>query len=178
MKHSRKAALMIFSLMTALSAFAASNQATGTTTIRASKAESMTISASSLSTFDLSSLSPQTLTITSGWNLTPQRAAVNVCVYMDPTNGVMHGSDPANTDVISESYVQAKVGAGAFANINASANCGVAAATLVKTWTLANQADRKNASHSDSVSIQLNNVPSTIQADTYTGALTVIAYTQ
>jgi hypothetical protein len=170
--------LIIVLSMLALPALAASNQATGTTTIRASKAESMTISASSLGTFDLASLSPQVLTITSGWNLTPQRAAVDICVYMDPATGVMQGSDPGNTDVIDESYVQAKVGSGSFANINASANCGAAAATLVKTWTLATQADRKNASHSDTVSIQLNNVPATLQADTYTGALTVIAYTQ
>jgi hypothetical protein len=157
---------------------AQSKTATGTTPIQAVKAESLTISASGLTQFDLAALTSQTLNINTTWNLTPQRASVAICAYMDPTTGIMKGSLPSNTDVIDQTMVQAKVGAGAFANINAGANCGVAAATLVKNYALTTQADRKNVTKADTLGIQLNGVPATLQADTYTGAITVVASAQ
>jgi hypothetical protein len=43
---------------------------------------------------------------------------------------------------------------------------------------LSTQASRKNVSNTDTVLIQLNNVTPTLQADTYTGAITVVAYAQ
>jgi hypothetical protein len=161
----------------AVSAAAAQNTATGTTPIVATKAESLTVSASGLTPFNLLSLSSQTLTINSTWNLLPARASVAICAYMDSTTGIMKGTG-TNTDVIDQTMVQAKVGAGAFANINAAAGCGLPAVTTVKTYALSTQASRKNVSNTDTLGIQLNSVPGTLQADTYTGAITVVAYAQ
>jgi hypothetical protein len=161
----------------ASTAFAAPNTATGTTPIVAIKAESLSISASGLTPFDLGSLTSQTLTINSSWNLVPARASVAICAYMDTTTGVMKGTG-TNTDVIDQTMVQAKVGAGSFANINAAAGCGLPAVTSVKSYALSTQADRKNVTKTDTLGIQLNGVPAALQADTYTGAITVVAYAQ
>lgn len=171
-------------LLVTLAAGAASAQAfsgSSTTPIVATKAESLTISASGLTTYDLGALAPQTLNISSYWNLKPSRASVNVCVYMDPTTGTMKGTT-GNANVIDQTMVQAKVGVGSYANINSGTGCGVATGvTVVKTYTLTTAAQRNIPSSSpnaDTVSIQLNSVPSTFEADTYTGALTVIGYAQ
>ena len=163
----------------ASTAFAAPNTATGTTPIVATKAESLSISASGLTPFDAGMVNPpsQTLTINSSWNLVPARASVAICAYMDTTTGTMKGTG-TNTDVIDQTMVQAKVGAGAFANINAAAGCGLTAVTTVKSYALSTQASRKNVSNTDTLGIQLNGVPATLQADTYTGAITVVAYAQ
>jgi hypothetical protein len=159
-----------------LIASAQTTTATATTAITAAKAESLTISASSLTQFDLAALAPQTLTINTTWNLKPQKASVAVCTYMTVA-GRMKGSDPSNTDVIDETMVQTKVGAGSFVNINAGTACGTSA-TLVKNYALSTQATRKNVSNSDQVQLQLNGVPATLQADTYSGTITVQALAQ
>jgi hypothetical protein len=165
-------------LAIASTAFAAPpSTATGTTPIVATKAESLSIGATGLTPFDLLSLSSQTLTITSNWNLVPARNSVAICAYMDSTTGIMKGTG-TNTDVIDQTMVQAKVGAGTFANINAAAGCGLPAVTTVKSYALSTQADRKNVTKTDTLGIQLNAVPATLQADTYTGAITVVAYAQ
>lgn len=167
-------AVLVFG--TNLIASAQTLSATATTPITALKAESLTISASSLTQFDLAALAAQTLTVNTTWNLKPARASVAVCTYMTVA-GRMKGSDVTNTDVIDETMVQTKVGAGAYANINAGTACGTAA-TLVKNYTLTTQASRKNVSNSDQVLVQLNAVPATLQADTYTGTITVQALAQ
>jgi hypothetical protein len=75
--------------------------------------------------------------------------------------------------------VQTKVGA-SYANINAGTGCGIASGvTVVKTYTLTTQAQRNlSTPNADSVLVQLNGVPATFEADTYTGTLTVVAYAQ
>lgn len=153
--------------------------ATNTTPITALKAESMSISASGLVQYDLGALAPQTLNISSTWNLKPQRNSVNVCVYMDATTGTMKGS-VGNANVIDQTMVQTKVGAGAFANINAGTGCGIAGGvTVVKAYTLTTAAQRNlTTPNADTVQVQLNGVPATYEADTYTGTLTVVAYAQ
>jgi hypothetical protein len=169
--------VVVLMAVLAVSAAAAQNTATGTTPIVATKAESLTVSASDLTPFNLLSLSSQTLTINSTWNLLPARASVAICAYMDSTTGIMKGTG-TNTDVIDQTMVQAKVGAGAFANINGAAGCGLTSVTTVKSYALSTQASRKNVSNTDTLGIQLNGVPGTLQADTYTGAITVVAYAQ
>ena len=170
-------------LLVTLAAGMASAQysGSGTTPIVATKAESLSISASGLVNYDLGSLAAQTLNISSYWNLKPSRNSVNVCVYMDPTTGVMKGTT-GNSNVIDQTMVQTKVGAGAWANINAGTGCGIATGvTVVKTYTLTTAAQRNIASGSpnaDTVQVQLNAVPSTFEADTYTGTLTVVGYAQ
>ncbi len=156
--------------------------ATGTVQIQAVKNETLTINASGLATpFDISSgnSSSQNMTITTQWNLKPSRASVGVCTYMDPTTGVLQGTGN-NTDTIGPAYVQAKpASAGSFAAINAAPACGVATGvTTVNSYTLQNHADRTGVTKTDSVAIQLSSVPATIQADSYTGTLTVVAFVQ
>jgi hypothetical protein len=169
---------LVMVLGTSVMANAQSISATGTTPIKATKAESISISAAGLTPFDLLNLSPQTLTIHSNWNLTPQRASVSICTYMDPSTGVMKGTG-TNTDQIDQAMVQTKVGAGAWANIDAGTGCGVAGgATLVKTYNMGAQNTYKNVSNTDTVLLQLNGVPATLAADTYTGTITVVAYAQ
>ena len=156
---------------------ATAQTATNTTPIVALKAETISISASGLTTYDLWRPAPQTLNISSTWNLKPQRTSVSVCVYMAAA-GTMKGSDVTNASVIDQTMVQTKVGAGAYANINAGAGCAIAGgATLVKTYTLTTSAQRNlTTPNADTVLVQLNGVPATYEADTYTGTLTVVAY--
>lgn len=169
--------ILAISLLTAGAAFAQTKTATGTTPIVATKAESLTVSASGLTAFDLAALAPETLTINSTWNLLPARNSVAICTYMDTTTGIMKGTG-TNTDTIDQTMVQAKVGSGSYANINAAAGCGLTAVTTVKTYSLTDHASRTNVSNTDTVGIQLNGVPAALQADTYTGAITVVAYAQ
>lgn len=166
-------------LVVAMIAVAASAQtATGTTPITAKKSESISVSASGLTQYNIDALAPQTLNIASQWNLTPQRNSVNICVYMDPTTGVMKGTT-GNSNVIDQTMVQTKT-TGSWANINAGTGCGIASGvTVVKTYTLSSAALRNlSTPNADTVQVQLNNVPATHEADTYTGTLTVVAYAQ
>ncbi len=174
-----KVVLTILMVVMGICAANAQVTATGTTPIVALKAESISVSASGLTTYDLGALAPQTLNISSTWNLKPQRNSVNVCVYMDSTTGTMKGT-AGNANVIDQTMVQTKVGAGAWANINAGVGCGIAGGvTVVKTYTLTTAAQRNlAAANADTVSVQLNAVPATYEADTYTGTLTVVAYAQ
>mgnify|MGYP005811335217 CR=1 FL=1 len=170
----------VLALVVGISALAnaQSVSATGTTPIRATKAETISISAGGLTPFDLLNLSSQTLTISSNWNLTPQRTSVSICAYMDPTNGIMKGTG-TNTDTIDQNMVQTKVGAGAWGNIDAGTGCAISGgATLVKSYTMGAQNTYKNVSNTDTVLVQLNGVPASLSADTYTGTITVMAYAQ
>ncbi len=178
----KKSKLFMIALVVVLTAGVVSAQtATGTTTIRATKAESISVSAGTLADFDLLALVSHTLNITSYWNLTPARNSVTVCAYMNPATGRMSGT-AGNSNVIDETMVQTKVGAGSWANINAGTGCGVGTGvTVVKTYALTNNTSRNVSSsspNSDNVDVQLNGVPSTYEADTYTGTLTVVAYAQ
>ena len=172
--------LTILLVAVALGAANAQTSGTSTTPIVATKAESLTITANApLATYNLGALAAQTLNISSYWNVNPAKANVTICVYMDPTTGVMKGTG-TNASVIDQTMVQTKVGAGAWANINAGTACGVAGgATLINTYPLTTTATRNIPSTSpkaDSVQVQLNGVPATYEADTYTGTLTLIAY--
>lgn len=156
----------------------AQNTATNTVQIRAIKAESLAISGSALSQFDLDAPAAQDMTITSSWNLRPGRTnGVEICVYMTAD---MTGNT-GNGDVIPQAAVETKVGSGVYTPINtnfSSTSCGIAGgATSVKTYPLANAADHKVASTTDTVGIQINTTTlGSIQADTYKGTINLIAY--
>lgn len=176
----KKAIFTILLVTLAVGAAMAQTSGTSTTPIVATKAESLTITATApLATYNLGALAAQTLNISSYWNVNPARANVTVCVYMDATTGTMKGTG-GNASVIDQTMVQTKVGAGAWANIDAGTGCGVAGgATLVNTYALSTTATRNVPSTSpkaDSVQVQLNGVPATYEADTYTGTLTLVAY--
>ena len=146
------------------------------TPIVAVKAETLGISVTTpLVNFDVSAggtTTAQTLGITTTWNLTPARATVDVCAVGTD----LAASNVSNTDSIPVAQVQADAGSG-FAAINGAAHCAQGAATLVKSHALATDG-RKNVSVSDTVAIQLAGVAATLQADTYTGTITVYAYAQ
>lgn len=179
----KKVVFTILLVTLAVGAANAGSSATGTTPISAIKAESMSISASGLVQYDLGTLASQTLHISSYWNLKPSRSTVDVCLYMDPTTGVMNGS-AGNSNVIDQTMVQTSVGGGPWANIDAGSGCAIASgATVVKTYSLTTAAQRNIASSSpnaDTVQVQINGavLPPTLEADTYTGTLTVVAYAQ
>ena len=172
---------MVFAVILVMLAVGAATAQTytGSVPISAIKGESVTVSGSALSQYNLASLAPQTLTITSVWNLKPSRASVQVCVYMGAA-GKMTGS-AGNSGVIDDTMVQTKVGAGSYTNIDAGNGCGMTgAATLVNTYTLTSANRVVTTANSDTVNVQLNSaaVPANLEADTYNGTLTVIGYAQ
>lgn len=166
--------LSILALALAGSAFA-QNPATTSVQIQATKAESLTVSAAGLTTpFDLAAPAAQSITITSNWNLNPTKNNVDICVYM---NGSMTGSDASNTDTIPASNIQANAGSGWNALNNVAGCSAPVNVTKVKNYPLTSHATRVlTAPNTDTVQINLAGVPSTIQADTYTGTITVAAY--
>lgn len=173
----RKSLMMLFVVTMLVGGAFAQASWNSTTPIVATKAESATITAAAnLATYDLLNLTPQTLTINSVWNVKPSRTAMGVCVSLSQN---LKSADASNTQQIDATMVQSKVGAGAWANINAAAGCGVAGgATLVKTYTLNSQATRVvTTANVDTVDIQINGaaLPANLQADTYTGQLTLTA---
>ena len=175
----KKVVFTILLVTMAVGAAMAQTSASSTTPIVATKAESLSITAAApLATYNLGALAAQTLNISSYWNVNPARANVTICVYMG-ASGKMVGTG-GNASTIDNTMVQTKVGAGAWANIDAGTGCGVAGgATLINTYPLSTTATRNIPSTSpkaDSVQVQLNGVPSTYEADTYTGTLTLIAY--
>lgn len=157
----------------------AQNPATATTQIVATKAESLSIGVSSFpQNFNVASPgTPQTLNITSSWNLTPARNGVGICVSLTTP---MSGTNVSNTDVIDGTMVQAQPeGTGPFANINAGTGCGSSTATPITTHAANTKALRQQSNVADTVAIQLgNNIPASYEADTYTGTITVYAQAQ
>ena len=175
----KKVVFAVILVMLAVGAANAQYSQTGSVAISAIKGESMTVSGSALSQYNLSSLAAQTLTISSTWNLKPSRASVQICVYMG-ASGKMTGS-AGNSGVIDDTMVQTKVGAGAWTNIDTANGCGMTgAATLVNTYTLTSANRVVTTANSDTVQVQINGaaVPANLEADTYNGTLTVIGYAQ
>jgi hypothetical protein len=171
--------IVILAVVVLSAAAFAANPATATTQIQATKAESLSISVSSFpQLFDIMSPgTPQTLTTTSSWNVTPSRSGVAICVSLTTP---LSGSNVSNTDVIDGTMVQAQPeGTGPFTNINAATACGLSTATPITTHTANTKALRQQSNVTDTVAIQLgNNIPATYEADTYTGTITVYALAQ
>jgi hypothetical protein len=170
---------VVMILAIAVLSTAAFAQATATTQIQATKAESISISVNNFPTaFNVASPgTPQTLTTTSNWNLKPTRTGVGICISL---TAPLIGSDPSNTDKIDATMIQVQPeGTGPFANINASTACGVSTATLITTHAATSKTLRQQSNVSDTVAVQLgNNIPAAFEADTYTGTITVYAQAQ
>lgn len=182
----KKAALVVLAVMVlglaqvAMAQTAITNPATATTQIQAIKGESLSIVASSLTPFVLESgatissgaNATQTLSITTNWNLKPSRTQVDVCAgASDLTPAVGNG----NTESILASAV--KTGAGS--TLNAGAGCTQSFVTIVATHAI-DAATRKTAAAgvTDTVDLKLAGVPADLQADTYSGTISVYAYVQ
>ncbi len=153
--------------------------ANATTPIAAVKAETLTISVvAPLADFAIDaggtqSTSSQTLSISTTRNLKPSRSTLDVCAA---ATAALAASDPSNTDSIPVTAVEGNPGSG-WAALNAGANCGQAAVTLVKSHTL-NVAGEgwKNVTKVDTVDLRLNGLDANLQADRYVGTITVYAY--
>ncbi len=170
--------LTLVALMLVGASFAQiTNPATATTPITATKAESLTISASTIPAFAIAagaatSTANQDLTITTTWNLKPSRTAVAVCAGV--TSAGLIASDPSNTDSIAASSVLASTGS-TFAAINAGAGCAAPGSVTSVSSTTLSGANRKAGSKVDTLHLQLSGLATTLQADTYTGTITVYA---
>ncbi len=158
--------------------------ATATTQITATKGETLSVAAVTTNgAFDLDGvLSSQTanVAITTTWNLKPLRATnVWVCATMpNPMAG-----NTGNGDSIPQSKINAKPNSGSYGSIDATiSNCGLTKGVLVNTYPLSpsTQANHKNISKADTLSVQLNLTAADVtalQPDTYTGTINIVAYT-
>jgi hypothetical protein len=181
MKKSILFVVIVLMLGVASSALAITNPAVNTTQIYAVKAESLSIVASTIPNFAIDALGTgsvanQDLTITTNWNLVSTRTAVAVCAGMSSAGMAGTGT---NTDVIPVSNVQASTST-TFAAINTAAACGTSSlVTAVSTNTLTAATGglgRKNGTKVDTLHLSLTGVDSALQADTYTGTITVYAF--
>jgi len=134
--------------------------------------QTLSLSASSLSTFPLTSdpTTTQTLTVTTNvggfFLVIPQ---TTVCAYMTAN---MAGK-PGNTGSIPDTSVQMN----STSIVTGSTNCGVATA-----YQIANHAGAfcfcGTKTYTDSVTVRIAGYPTTLEADTYTGTITLIATAQ
>ncbi len=107
---------------------------------------------------------------TTSWNLSQSRNSVDVCVYL---TGDLTSSGP---DVIPPANVYGyKDGGGSRAALTNTA-CGSSNGLVIRTIPISN-ANRKNSSQTDSVSLEIDETtPSiSIAADTYSGTLNIVA---
>jgi len=153
------------------------NPATATTQITALKGESLTVSASAVGQFAIAagastSTANQDLTITTTGNFVPGRTSVAVCAGM--TSAGMTGTG-GNTDVIPVGNVLAST-ASTFAALNAGPGCSLASGVTVVSTNALTVANRKAFSKSDVLHLQLSGLATNLQADLYTGTVTVYAY--
>lgn len=177
----KKAALVVLAIVALSLAAMAQNPTSATVTISATKGESLSLTVpSSLAAFTLNaagtdSVETRTLNIGTTWNVKPTRGTVTVCAGADNLIG---DTASGNTDVILASAVQGSVSGGAFSSINNTTGCGQTAVTVVKTFNLATEGKNVTTPKASSVDIKLSGVSSSIQADTYTGTITVYASAQ
>jgi hypothetical protein len=156
------------------------NPAVNTAKISAVKGESLSISAVDVPQFSINPLattstSSQTLSITTLWNLSPSRNEVDVCAS---AGNLSPASSATNPDTISGDLVQINK-SGSWTTLNAGAGCSAGTnVTVVNTYLLTNQTDRKSQTKTDNVQLQLAGLDPNLQADTYTGTITVYAYVQ
>ncbi len=124
---------------------------------------------------DSNPTSSQTLTITSTYRITWTTDTLSVCIGVPGgASWVMRGA-ASNSTTIPASAVQVSLNSGgSWVPIAGTAtNCGV---TSVLVWQ-GNEAWNwwQNDSRTDSVSRRLNNYPANLEADTYTGTITIYA---
>jgi hypothetical protein len=135
-------------------------------------AQSLTISASMLSTFPLTSdpTSTQTLTVTTtvgGFLLViPQ---TSVCAYMTQS---MKGTG-TNTTSIPDTSVQLN----STSIVTGGTNCGVATAFQIASHASA-FCFCASKEYTDSATVRIAGYPTTLEADTYTGTITLVATAQ
>jgi len=118
---------------------------------------------------DLGSITPAWTTT---WNLKPSRNSVAVCVFL---SGALTGTG-TNTDTVPMANILGQPdAAGSFTAITGN-GCGQTGnALLINTYALTSPASRKNVSKNDSVALEINDSALTLEADTYSGTLNIVA---
>ncbi len=152
----------------------------------------VSLSASPLTTFQLdNSGNPtpaQTLTITATYY--GNGGILNYCVWwggcsdtMTVCVGVaggtawaMTGSSPSNTDTIPASAVQIMPNGGSWGSIAGSgSHCGITPSTQIWQGSVSIPTGNGNAQQTSSFQVRLNGYSPNLQADTYTGTITIYA---
>ncbi len=175
--------LAICILWTMVPTLSAQTSNTATVQITATKSESLTVTAAASggTNFNLDNpLTGQTVAISVGahWNVAPTRTNVNICAQM---SGNMTGT-AGNSGNITPSYILASTPGNSntpAAMTTAITNCGGwAQGVLINTYPVNNQATRmRTTDTSDTLTLSLSNSLNvgTLEADTYTGNVNIIA---
>lgn len=156
--------------------------ATATTPIKVNLSESLSLSVTTqLPTLSIAAGSlnsdTQNVVVTSSWNLNPSRThGVYLCVS---SSGALTGT-AGNSDMIPVSSIYVTPSSGSSTAValgSATANCGITGAVTVKMYPTTSASGRKNLTgQSDSIPVQVQ-LSNNIAADSYTGTLTITAYT-
>src|SRR5229473_2109373 len=188
MRFSRKlwivaTALFLFA-MNGSPAKAQINSNTGTVTMNATLAESLTVTVNSGSTVNFT-LAPNTAAnagststgITTAWALKPGRTAVAVWAYFTSATSALVHQTAGNTVDIPSSAVKVQVGgAGAFNALTAVSPLNAAASGLQIGSSIAITGVNKNSSRNDTLAYQIDTtVVPQLPADTYVGTLNIQA---
>ncbi len=188
MRFSRKlwivaTALFLFA-MNGSPAKAQINSNTGTVTMNATLAESLTVTVNSGSTVNFT-LAPNTAAnagststgITTAWALKPGRTAVAVWAYFTSATSALVHQTAGNTVDIPSSAVKVQVGgAGAFNALTAVSPLNAAASGLQIGVSIAITALNKNSNRVDTLAYQIDTtVVPQLPADIYIGTLNIQA---
>jgi hypothetical protein len=107
---------------------------------------------------------------TTSWNLKPARTSVAVCAYL---TGALTGTG-VNTDTIPAANVLAQADSSGGFNPLTGTACGAGNAVTIHTYPLTTTATR-HATQTDSVALEINDSALTLEADTYSGTLNIVA---
>jgi hypothetical protein len=168
--------LAILACLVATPARAQLNSNTVTATLSALAPESLTVT--------LTTPGPVNFTLTGGsadagsvtpawnttWNLKPSRNTVTVCAFL---TGALAGTG-GNPDTIPVANVLGQPDATGGFSAFTSTVCGQANGISVHAWSLASTG-RTNITKADSVALEINDSALTLEADTYSGTLNILA---
>jgi hypothetical protein len=155
---------------------AANNSTVVPITLNATVGESITVTLTTGSTVNFSltgSSADAGLTIpawTTRWNLNPTRTTVTVCAFL---SGPLNGTG-GNTDTIPVANILGSPAATGTYTAFTGTGCGQPNELTINTYSTASTGS-KNVTESESVALEINDSTLTLQADTYTGTLNIVA---
>lgn len=155
-----------------------SNSVTVALTAHMPETISVSLTAGSTVSFDLSQASPvagsATPTWTTTWNLNPtNHAAVNTCVYFSSTTALTGGTFG---NIISTSNILGQAEGTGTATAITTLACGETNALQINTYSITSLNRHNTTGSTDSVSLEINTSGLSLSADTYTGTLNIISY--
>ena len=115
----------------------------------------------------------QNVIVHSSWNLKQTRTnGVQICAY---TNSALAGTG-GNPDTIAIGDIYITPSSGPAVALGSGTACGVSGAVEYTSYVTATAAERKNFSGQDDTIPVYVQIPTDVAADTYTGTLNLIAY--